>query len=74
MYGYEFEASGPVSFEAKLFLQTRIHTFNVAPLSVSLAPARRAMSPEVRAHVIKGQGSALNIVWKSLDPVIVPFI
>jgi len=32
VYGYAFEASDPVSFDAKLFLQTGIHTFNGAPL------------------------------------------
>ena len=50
MYDYAFEASGPVSFEAKLFLQTGIHTFNGSPLSVSLAFACGTVSPEVLVH------------------------
>ena len=50
MYGYAFEVPGPVSFEAKLFFQTGIHTFNGAPLVVSLAFACGTVSPEVLVH------------------------
>ena len=62
MYGYAFEASGPVPFEAELLLQTRIHPFNSSsPRPALFCKALKTTGQLMKALIADSQFSSRKL-------------